>query len=127
MRFIEGSPDFAAEVRSENDYGDDAELEMAEKRADYFAAGTQVVWDVAADRPTTRTLDELEALVQSASPFCRKVDPAASATLMDELDRLLRAPVPPGTASPSQGSQGRVGVDGIGRADRPGPGRAAST
>lgn len=59
---------------------------------------TQVVWDVAADRPTTRTLDELDALVRSGSPFCRKVEPAASATLMDELDRRLRAPAPPGAA-----------------------------
>jgi Uma2 family endonuclease len=46
MRFIEAAPNFAAEVRSENDYGDAAEIEMAAKRADYFAAGTQVVWDV---------------------------------------------------------------------------------
>src|SRR5205807_4773596 len=46
MRFIEGPPKFAAEVRSENDYGDAAEAEMADKRADYFAAGTLVVWDV---------------------------------------------------------------------------------
>lgn len=46
MRFIEGPPTFAAEVRSENDYGDHAELEMAAKRADYFQAGTLVVWDV---------------------------------------------------------------------------------
>src|SRR5687768_9690220 len=46
MRFIEGPPTFAVEVRSENDYGPAAEAEMAAKRADYFAAGTQVVWDV---------------------------------------------------------------------------------
>jgi Uma2 family endonuclease len=46
MRFIEGAPDFAAEVRSENYYGNGAELEMAAKRADYFASGTKVVWDV---------------------------------------------------------------------------------
>jgi Uma2 family endonuclease len=46
MRFIEGPPDFAAEVRSENDYGSAAEAEMAAKRADYFTAGTLVVWDV---------------------------------------------------------------------------------
>ena len=37
---------FAVEVRSENDYGPAAEREMAAKRADYFAAGTLVVWDV---------------------------------------------------------------------------------
>lgn len=45
-RFLDGAPIFAAEVRSENDYGERAEQEMAEKRADYFAAGTLVVWDV---------------------------------------------------------------------------------
>ena len=46
MRFIEGPPTFAVEVRSENDYGEAAEAEQADKRADYFAAGTLVVWDV---------------------------------------------------------------------------------
>ena len=46
MRFVEGPPTFAAEVRSENDYTPAAEAEMADKRADYFAAGTKVVWDV---------------------------------------------------------------------------------
>jgi len=42
MRFIRGAPVFAVEVRSEN--ADEAE--MADKRADYFEAGTKVVWDV---------------------------------------------------------------------------------
>jgi Uma2 family endonuclease len=46
MKFLEGAPAFAAEVRSENDYGAAAEEEMRRKRADYFAAGTAVVWDV---------------------------------------------------------------------------------
>src|SRR5262245_53375327 len=46
MRFIEGAPTFVAEVRSENDYGPAAEAAMAARRADYFAAGTAVVWDV---------------------------------------------------------------------------------
>jgi Uma2 family endonuclease len=46
MQFIEGAPIFAAEVRSENDYGPKAEEAMAKKRADYFAAGTLAVWDV---------------------------------------------------------------------------------
>ena len=46
MRFLEGPPAFAVEVRSENDYGTAAEAEMAAKRADYFEAGTPVVWDV---------------------------------------------------------------------------------
>jgi len=46
MKFFEGAPLFAAEVRSEHDYGALAEREMATKRADYFMAGTLVVWDV---------------------------------------------------------------------------------
>lgn len=46
MRFIEGPPTFAVEVRSENDYGPAAEAEMADKRSDYFEAGALAVWDV---------------------------------------------------------------------------------
>jgi Uma2 family endonuclease len=46
MKFFEGAPVFAVEVRSESDYGPRAEPQMARKRADYFAAGTLVVWDV---------------------------------------------------------------------------------
>lgn len=46
MKFLGGAPVFAVEVRSEYDYGPLAEQLMAAKRADYFAAGTQVVWDV---------------------------------------------------------------------------------
>jgi Uma2 family endonuclease len=44
--FLEGAPVFAVEVRSTDDYGPKAEARMAQKRADYFAAGTLVVWDV---------------------------------------------------------------------------------
>ena len=46
MKFFEGAPVFAVEVRSEGDYGPRAERAIAEKRADYFAAGALVVWDV---------------------------------------------------------------------------------
>ena len=46
MKFFDGSPVFAVEVRSEGDYGPKAEAAMARKRSDYFAAGTLVVWDV---------------------------------------------------------------------------------
>lgn len=46
MKFIQGAPLFAAEVRSENDYGRKAEQSIVQKRTDYFAAGTLVVWDV---------------------------------------------------------------------------------
>lgn len=61
MRFIEGPPTFAVEVRSEGDYGPAAEREMAAKRADYFEAGTQVVWDV---DPLARTI----ACYRAAAP-----------------------------------------------------------
>ncbi len=44
--FLEGAPVFAVEARSTDDYGPAAEDRMARKRADYFAAGTLVVWDV---------------------------------------------------------------------------------
>lgn len=46
MKFLEGAPVFAVEVRSAGDYGAAAEEEIAQKRADYFATGTLVVWDV---------------------------------------------------------------------------------
>lgn len=75
VRFIEGAPDLAVEVRSETDYGKKAEAEMAAKRADYFEAGTKIVWDVdpqakevrsyrsdAPDRPTIfRSGEQAEA------------------------------------------------------------------
>ena len=72
MRFVVGPPTLAVEVRSENDYGPAAERAMATKRADYFQAGTLVVWDVdpeadriqayrreAPDRPVTFTRGEV--------------------------------------------------------------------
>jgi Uma2 family endonuclease len=46
MDFYPVAPAFAAEVRSKGDYGPLAEQAMIAKRADYFAAGTLVVWDV---------------------------------------------------------------------------------
>ena len=53
MGFIECAPTFAVEVRSENDYGRSAETAIADKRADYFEAGTLAVWDV---DPLARTI-----------------------------------------------------------------------
>lgn len=53
MRFVEGPPTLAVEVRSEGDYGPRAEAEIAAERADYFEAGTLVVWDV---DPTAGTI-----------------------------------------------------------------------
>jgi Uma2 family endonuclease len=46
MKFFNGAPVFAVEVRSEGDYGPAAEAAIARKQRDYFAAGTLVVWDV---------------------------------------------------------------------------------
>src|SRR5438105_14710901 len=46
MDFVQGPPTFGVEVRSKNSYSKRAEREMAAKRADYFEAGTRVVWDV---------------------------------------------------------------------------------
>jgi len=45
-KFLPNAPEFAAEVRSEGDYGPVAEKRISAKRADYFSAGTKVVWDV---------------------------------------------------------------------------------
>jgi Uma2 family endonuclease len=39
MKFLEGAPAFAVEIRSEGDYGSKAEQRIIEKRRDYFAAG----------------------------------------------------------------------------------------
>ncbi len=46
MKFINGAPDFAVEVRSEGDYGPAAETAITRKIEDYFVAGTLIVWDV---------------------------------------------------------------------------------
>ena len=46
MKFFDQAPVFAAEVRSENDYGPQAEEKIRAKIRDYFDAGTRVVWEV---------------------------------------------------------------------------------
>jgi Uma2 family endonuclease len=58
LRIMQGAPTLAVEVRSRGDYGLRAEREMRAKSADYFAAGTSVVWDV----------DVREALVRVYRP-----------------------------------------------------------
>src|SRR3712207_7434649 len=58
MKFLEGAPVFAVEVRSEGDYGPAAEQAMAEKRADYL------------DRKSTR-LNSSHANI-SYAVFCLK-------------------------------------------------------
>ncbi len=89
MKPIPGSPALAVEVRSEGHYGP-AEREKAEKRTDYFTAGTSVVWDVdpiaevihvyrstAPDVPTTYVRGEI-AEAEPAVPGWR---PAVDALL----------------------------------------------
>lgn len=44
--FIYGPPTFAVEVRGEPDFGPVVDVERADKREDYFQAGTLIVWDV---------------------------------------------------------------------------------
>lgn len=46
MKFAEGAPAFAVEVRIEYDYGARAERKIKQKIEDYFACGTKIVWDV---------------------------------------------------------------------------------
>jgi len=46
QEFVDGAPTFAVEIRSPEEFGPAAERKIAAKREDYFAAGTQVVWDV---------------------------------------------------------------------------------
>lgn len=46
MQFLRGAPRFAVEVRNSDDRGAAEDELHAAKRADYFAAGTLVVWDV---------------------------------------------------------------------------------
>lgn len=46
MKFVDGAPVFAIEVHSEHDHSPAADRAYVRKRADYFAAGTEVVWDV---------------------------------------------------------------------------------
>lgn len=62
MKFFEGAPVFAVEVRSEGDYGPKAERQIARKRADYFAAGTLVVWDM------DLTNDEVVRVYRASDP-----------------------------------------------------------
>jgi len=74
FKFLQGAPIFAAEVRSEDDYGPAAERATAAKRADYFAAGTQVVWDV--DVLREGLIQTYRATAPDAPTVYRRGDPA---------------------------------------------------
>jgi Uma2 family endonuclease len=73
MGYIDGYPIFAIEVRSENDYGPAKEREQAEKRTDYFAAGTLVVWDV---DPVAETVTVYTSTNPQTPTFFRRGDTA---------------------------------------------------
>jgi len=89
--FLEGAPVFAVEVRSSDDYGPRAELAMAQKRADYFAAGTLVVWDVDVLRKKTvrvfRASDPQNPTVYQAGEIA-EAEPALPGWTM-HVDRIL--------------------------------------
>jgi len=84
--FYEGTPIFAVEVRSEGDFGPAAERQMARKRADYFSAGTQVVWDV-------------DVLRENVVRVYRRDDPS-SATLYQRGEMAEAEPALPGWLMP---------------------------
>jgi len=80
--FLEGAPVFAVEVRSTDDYGPKADERMARKRADYFAAGTLVVWDA-------------DVLREKVVRVYRSTD-AASPTIYGANDKAEAEPALPG-------------------------------
>lgn len=51
-------------------------------------AVSHVVWEADLDAPRTLTLADLDGVLASGAAFCRKVEPGASDTLTDELDRV---------------------------------------
>jgi hypothetical protein len=55
------------EVRSESEYGPVAEAVMADKRVDYFLAGTSVVWDV---DPIARSVRKYQSNLPDESISC---------------------------------------------------------
>ena len=80
LRFIEGPPTCAVEVRSEHDRGPASEAAMAAKRVDYFEAGTQVLWDVdpIAERIHSYRRDDPTKVTTFARGDVADVEPAVS-------------------------------------------------
>jgi Uma2 family endonuclease len=58
LSYVQGPPTFAVEVRNQDDYHPGADQQYADKRIDYFEAGTLVVWDhhVIPPRPAAASL-----------------------------------------------------------------------
>jgi Uma2 family endonuclease len=90
--FVDGAPAFAAEVRSPEDFGPAAERAIAAKRVDYFAAGTQVVWDVDMLREKVvrvyRSTNPNEPTTYAVGQIA-EAEPAVSGWIFP-VDRLLR-------------------------------------
>jgi len=73
--FVEGPPTFAVEIRSPEEYGPAADKAIAAKRADYFEAGTLIVWDV---DPVAETITSYRSDVVT-TPTVFKVGDTATA------------------------------------------------
>lgn len=71
--WVEGPPTFAVEIRVWEDYQSDTEPDRASKRADYFEAGTLVVWDV---DPEAETVTKYAATDPLAPVVFRRGDVA---------------------------------------------------
>jgi Uma2 family endonuclease len=73
MRFVDGPPTFAVEVRSEHDYGSAEDAKIDAKRDEYFAAGAAVVWDV---DPVAETVTCYRSTAPAQSVVWRRGDTA---------------------------------------------------
>jgi Uma2 family endonuclease len=73
MTFIEGTPTFAVEARNKDDHGPAKDREYADKRRDYFFAGTLAVWDV---DPVGKTVTLYKAADPAAPVVFRAGDTA---------------------------------------------------
>ena len=102
MDFMPGPPSFAVEVRGFHEIGIEAEAAMAAKRADYFEAGTLVVWDVDTEAEVIRS-DRTEAPARPVLFLCGSIadaEPAVprwrveSATLFDAYENRVRSTRP---------------------------------
>ena len=63
MDFVADAPTLAVEFRSKGDHGPAADAEQAAKRADYFEAGTSVVWDVDPEAELIRSFEATSPLL----------------------------------------------------------------
>jgi Uma2 family endonuclease len=83
-KFYPQAPDFAVEIRSEDDYGPAGERERAERRIDYFAAGTKVVWDVICTATTWSAFIALRRRTNRQSIAAARSRGRAGSTWLDD-------------------------------------------